>query len=36
MEKPADVLKKLGMTGILTLPPEEGGASQLLCETDEC
>jgi hypothetical protein len=36
MEKPADVLKKLGVTGILTLPPEEGGASQLLCDTDEC
>jgi hypothetical protein len=36
MEKPGDVLKKLGMTGILTLPPEEGGISQLLCDTDEC
>jgi hypothetical protein len=35
MEGPADVLKKLGVTGILTLPPEEGGVSQLLCDTDE-
>lgn len=33
MEKPGDVLKKLGVTGILTLPPEEGGVSQLLCDT---
>lgn len=32
MEKPGDVLKKFGMTGILTLPPEEGGVSQLLCD----
>ena len=36
MEKPGDVLKKFGMTGILTLPPEEGGVSQLLCDVDEC
>jgi hypothetical protein len=36
MEKPSDVLRKLGMTGILTLLPEEGGVSQLLCDVDEC
>jgi len=35
MEKPSDVLRKLGMTGILTLLPEEGGVSQLLCDVDE-
>lgn len=36
MEKPGAVLRKLGMTGILTLPPEKGGVSQLLCDVDEC
>jgi hypothetical protein len=33
---PGEVLRRLGMQGILTLPPEQGGASQLLCDVDEC
>jgi hypothetical protein len=32
----ADVLLELGMTGILTLPPEDGGVTFLLCEMDVC
>src|SRR6266536_5357792 len=36
METPGEVLRKLGMKGILTLPPEKGGVSQVLCDVDEC
>lgn len=36
METPGDVLKKLGMKGILTLAPEKGGAFLVLCDVDEC
>src|SRR4051794_14086917 len=36
MPTPAEVLRSLGMTGILTLPPERGGVSQVLCDVDEC
>ena len=36
MDAPADVLRKLGMTGILTMPPEKGGVTQVLCDVDEC
>lgn len=32
----AEVLKQLGMTGILTLLPEEGGVVHLLCDMDVC
>ena len=31
-----EVLRQLGMTGILTEPPEKGGVKYLLCDMDEC
>lgn len=34
---PGDGLRVMyGMTGILTLPPEKGGITDLLCDMDEC
>jgi len=31
-----ETLKQLGMQGLLTNTPEEGGAQYLLCDMDEC
>jgi len=33
---PGDQLRGLGMQGILTLPPEKGGVTEVLCDMDEC
>jgi hypothetical protein len=36
MKTPGEVLKRLGMRGILTSGPDKGGVTQLLCDVDEC
>jgi len=35
-DRPGDQLRRLGMPGILTMSPEQGGITELLCDMDEC